>query len=140
MDIAGIYHSGRIIPATCAADDNALGQNFFGLFCPTLAEGTTLDDSADSGLFAVDSLLAPFLRRERNMAIDSSDLTFGRPAGGTVLTVADGFAFDVIQRIDVCQQGDAAQHTKHNGGDDDQSGDITVHSLRLRSLHDLLHT
>ena len=105
MDIAGIHHGSGVVLSTGTADDDTLGQNFFGLFRTFLTEGMTLGNSADGGLLTVGSLLPPFLRRERNMAIDSVDLTFGRPAGSTVLTVADGFAFDEpFPRLQVCMK------------------------------------
>jgi len=36
-----------------------------------------------------------------------------------MLTVTDCFGFDAVEVIDVRDQGDAAQHTKHNRSDND---------------------
>lgn len=117
MDISRVYKGGGAVLAALAPDHNALRQSFLGrqhfktvLFADKLRNGWFL---------TVFCLPAPLLWSERNVAVGLSDLCFICPPRRTVLTVAHGFALDIVEVIDMGNQRDAAQHRKHHGGDGD---------------------
>ena len=100
MDISGVHHSGGV---SGTAYNDALGQR--------LAIG--------GRCLALRRLLPPQGWGEWNVLIGSLDFGSGCPPGCAVLTVTDRFGFDTVEVIDVCDQGDAGQHAKHNRSDND---------------------
>ena len=55
------------------------------------------------------------------MLIHLALFTFGHPAGCSVLTIPNGFRFDVVEAVHICQQCDPTEDAEHNGSDDNQS-------------------
>ena len=103
MDVAGVHHRRGI---SGASNDDTLGKNFTVFTC---------------GSLAVLGLLPPFLRCEWDVLIRPSLLALGHPAGGSVLSVADCFGFDIVEAVHIRQQCDPAEDAEHDGSDDNQS-------------------
>ena len=117
MDIARVYHGGGAVLAALAPNHNALRESFLGRqhFKAVLFAG----ELSNGWLLTVFCLSAPLLRRERDMAVGLSYLCFVCPSSRAVLTVADSFALDVIEIVDMSNQRDRTEDGKHNRGNRD---------------------
>jgi hypothetical protein len=89
MDIAGVYHGNSIL-LTCAAHHNALGKRL------SIFHGR---------LLVMCCLFPPALRGKGNVPVHSFYLRFRGPSSGTVLPVTNGFRLDIIEVVNVRQQG-----------------------------------
>ena len=118
MNISGVYHGGGAVLAALAPDHDALRQRLpsrLGLF----SEQFSRCCCRHGGRLILLCLPAPFLWSERDVAVGLSYLCSVCPPSRSVLTVADGFALDVIKVIDMSNQRNTAQHRKHHGCDGD---------------------
>ena len=100
VNVAGVHHRRGV---AFAPDDDALRKSL------AVFAGRSL---------SVFGLLTPLLWGERDVLIHPSLLAFGHPAGGSVLTVTDRLGFDVVEAVNIRQQGDPAEDAEHDGSDD----------------------
>ena len=118
MDISGVYHGGGAVLAALATDHNALRQSVLsrlGLF-PKQFPRCYCRHGRRLILLC---LLAPLFRRERDVAVDFSYLRFVCPPSRAVLPVADGFALNVVEVIDMSDQRYRTEDGKHDCGNGD---------------------
>ena len=85
--------------AAFAPDHDALRQSFLGRLS-LFSEQFSRCCRRHGGRLILLCLLTPFLWRERDMAVCLSYLCFVCPPSRAVLTVADGFALDIVEVID----------------------------------------
>ena len=116
MNISGVYHGGGAVLAALAPDHNALRQRLLGrlgLFPKQFSRCCR----RHGRYLVLLCLPTPFLWRERDVAVGLSYLRFVCPPSRSVLTVADCFALDVVEVIDVSNQRNRTEDGKHNCGD-----------------------
>ena len=104
--------------AALAPDHNALRQSLLGRLGLFLKQFPRCYCRHGRRLILL-CLLAPLFRRERNMAVGLSYLRFVCPPSRAVLTVADRFALDVVEVIDVSDQRYCTEDGKHDCGNGD---------------------
>ena len=118
MDISRVYHGGGAVLAALAPNHNALRQRLLGRL-GLFSEQLSWRCRRHGWRLVLLCLLAPFLWRERDVAVGLSYLRFVCPSSRAVLTVADGFALDVVKVIDMSNQRYRTEDGKHNCGDGD---------------------
>ena len=118
MDISRIYHGGGAVLAALAPDHDALRQSFLGRLGLFPKQFPRCYRRHGWRLVLL-CLPTPFLWRERDVAIGLSYLRFVCPPSRAVLTVADGFALDVIEIVDMSNQRYRTEDGKHNCGNGD---------------------
>lgn len=118
MNISRVYHGGGAVLAALAPDHNALRQRLLGRLGLFLKQFSRCYRRHGWRLVLL-CLLTPFSRRKRDVAVGLSYLRFVCPPSRAVLTVADGFALDVVEIIDVSDQRYRTEDGKHNCGNGD---------------------
>ena len=120
MDVTCVDQSRGLTLVAKASHHDALGERILHDLAILLAEAFLFDETGHTRCLSVLRLLSPFLRSEWDVAIGLGDLALVRPSRRSVLTVAYGLAFDVVQVIDVTQQRDTAEDGCHECADHDQ--------------------
>ena len=115
MDISGVYHGGGAVLAALAPDHDALRQSFLGRL-GLFSEQLSWRCRRHGRYLVLLCLLTPFSRRKRDVAVGLSYLRLVCPPSCAVLAVADRFALDIIEVIDMSNQRNRTEDGKHNCG------------------------
>ena len=118
MNISRIYHGGGAVLTALASDHDALRQRLLGRL-GLFSEQLSRCYRRHGRYLVLLCLPTPFLWRERNVAVGLSYLRFVCPPSRSVLTVADRFAFDIVEVIDMSNQRNRTEDGKHNCGNGD---------------------